>query len=424
MTSIALPVLLPRIANQNWSCHSCGDCCRTLVGHVTLEERTRILEQDWAQKLGSEPLVWAGRSWVLNKRADSACVFLDENNRCRIHAEYGESAKPLACRIFPFSVRRSSGGWQASLRFDCPSVTSNKGAPLSTHRGWLEHLVAELPDQAPATPETVLLDRALVAQADEIESVKKHMAEWFAASEFSMNDRLVGAARLLTTLTQAKLRNVRGERFTDLLDILMETVRADLPLQLDDPTVRQEGMLRQVVLAHAEHVSLSQLRSGMAGRFQQRWRQLKSARQMLAGVGDVPVLPGIHASVPFSAVSRVEPAREEAIRINDLLLRYLTARVHGQSVFGAGYYGWTVLEGYSALLLAVSAIGWLGRLIAAANGAAHVRFSDAAVAMGIIDRAATRLPALGTWTERNRLVFLHLNDGLIRLVHRYRLTSD
>lgn len=422
MPQTSLTILMPRIADQKWSCHSCGDCCRSLVGHVTLEERKRILDQEWEEKLGIAPLVWAGRAWVLNKREDGACVFLDKGNRCRIHAEHGEQSKPVACRIFPFSVRRAGQHWQASLRFDCPSVTDNRGAALSTYRAWLNQLLGELEETGGHDDERVFLDQGLIAQSQEVEIVNKSLISWFEQEEISMGDRLLGAARLVTTLSQAKLKNVRGERLADLMDILQETIRAELSEKAGEPTSRQAGMLRQIVLAHAEHVTLAQLRSGIGGRFRQRLRQLKSAREMLAGGGMVPELPGIRGSATFSAVELVMPAKDDAPRIEDLMRRYLLARIHGRSVFGDGYYGWTVLQGMAALVLAVTAVGWLARFMAAIDGATELRFQDAARALGIIDRAATRLPALGTWTERKRIEYLLVDDGLARLVSRYRLT--
>ena len=55
----------------------------------------------------------------LNHRKDGACVFLGENNRCRIHARYGAEAKPLACRLYPFVLVPTGERWRVGLRFAC-----------------------------------------------------------------------------------------------------------------------------------------------------------------------------------------------------------------------------------------------------------------------------------------------------------------
>ena len=101
---------LPTI--QNWSCHSCGDCCMRHVVEISDEERQRILDQGWSEQdefTRGTPLMvrdigpfW-NRRWRLGQRTDGACVFLDEQGLCRIHAKFGDPTKPLACRVFPYA---------------------------------------------------------------------------------------------------------------------------------------------------------------------------------------------------------------------------------------------------------------------------------------------------------------------------------
>ena len=419
----SLPVLMPAIAGQRWSCHSCGNCCRTLVEHVTDAERRRIVEQGWAKELGVEPVVRSGRSWVLNKRADGACVFLDEENRCRIHARFGAAAKPLACRVFPFSVRPTRNGWRASLRFDCPSATASKGEPIGAHRAWLGELVGELTPEVRTENEVVLLKRSVRADSREVDELMRRLRHWLDDADVSMTDRLVGAARVTSMLAGAKLKKVRGSRFADLVDLLFETLPGEIATAPETPAAKQRGMLRQAAFAHAEHVTLAELRSGVFGRLRERWMQLRSARRFLKGGGVVPAAPGLAAGVAFAAVESVGPADERPADVEDLLHRYLTARIEGDTVFGAGYYGWPVLDGLAALWLSIAAAGWLARHEAAAEQRERVSFADVATALGVVDRAATRLPALGTWAERARLSFLVLDDGLARLLRAYALVK-
>ncbi len=416
-----LPVIMPVVEGQRWSCHSCGNCCRTLVGHLTDAERMRLDEQEWSKKLGAAVYVRAGREWALNKQADGACVFLDEHNRCRIHAEYGEAAKPLACRIFPFSVRPTRAGWQASLRFDCPSVTSSKGQPITQHRRWLSELVGELEGRHEHRAEIVWLQRGVRASDEEVALLLTRLLDWLADARRSMPDRLVGAACLTATLERAKLRNVRGARFAELLGLLMESLPAECRSEVTSATDKQRAMLRQYAFAHAEHVSLAELRGGLGERWSKRWRQLRSARQFLRGEGLAPPLPGFPGAVPFDMISRVAPAAERAPEIEDLLRRYLTARLAGRTVFGDGFYGWPVFRGLAACWLSVAAAGWLARYAAAAAGRNALTFEDAAFALGVVDRAATRLPALGTFAERTRIGYLLDDDGVARLLREFAL---
>jgi hypothetical protein len=72
----------------------------------------------------------------------------------------------------------------------------------------------------------------------------------------------------------------------------------------------------------------------------------------------------------------------------------------------------------------VAAAGWLARLAAAGSGRSTLSFEDAALAIAVVDRAATRLPALGTLAERTRVGYLLEDDGVARLLSAYPLVVE
>ncbi len=419
----SLPVLLPKVTEQRWSCHSCGHCCRSLVIHLTSADRQRIEGQGWKEKLGTEPFVRAGRAWVLNKRENGDCVFLDENTRCRIHAESGAKAKPIACRMFPFSARATRAGWQASLRFDCPSVVSSKGESIGRHRSWLSELVQELAHGEPKDDDVAALGRRVVATPDEIETVMTHLDRWLAGDSFPTPQRLIGAARITTTLAEATFKKVRGPRFKELLDLLFDALPHECAVAPDAPKNRQRGMLRQLAFAHAEHLTLAEMRSGPINRFRKRFHQLSSARRFLSGIGTVPSLPGYIGEATFDAVESATLDRNDAELVKELLRRYVSVRLRERSVFGEGYYGWPVFHGLAAFWLCLATAGWLARYASTLRGVTEVSFADAGFALATVDRAATRLPALGAMAERARVSYLLKDDGPARLLHAYTLVE-
>jgi len=368
--------------------------------------------------------VKSGRRWALNKQPDGACVFLDEQNRCKIHAKFGEADKPLACRIFPFSVRPVGEAWQASLRFDCPSVTSSKGKALEGHRGWLGELAGQIQHGDESGEDLADFHRGVHATAEELRTLTARLSRWLSNGEKPMTDRLIGAARLTATFYVAKLRKVRGPRFAELLDLLLEALPRDCATRPEPPTARQRAMLRQYAFAHAEHVSLMEMRSGLGGRWAKRWQQLHSAKQFLRGEGLVPNLPGFDTQVTFESVEAVGPVVERREELADLMRRYLTARIEGRTVYGGGFYGWSVFAGLGAMWLSTAAAGWLARYHAAAERRTSISFEDYALALGIVDRAATRLPALGTMTEKARVSYLMGDDGLARLMKAYAVLEQ
>lgn len=365
------------------------------------------------------PYVMVGREAVLNQRADGSCVFLDEVGKCRIHTRFGEAAKPFACRIFPFSARAVGDGWRVSFRFDCPSATAARGFRLSRHGPWLTELLSGLERRPPPSADLAEIQLGVRATAAELEALIAGVVKWVGDREIPLYFRLIGAARLTARLREWRLAKIRGKRFTELLGLNFTFLPMEATEVPAAPTVRQRRMLRHLVFAHAEHVTLADLRAGFGRRLGKRWQQLRAARRFHAGKGPVPAIPGVTGRASFEDVERVDASPEEGERIEDLFTRYLLARLHGRSAFGAGYYGWTVIDGLGALWMSVAAAGWLARCVAAADGRSTLSFDDVSLALGIADRAAGRVPALGTVAERIRILYLSRDDGMAALLRRY-----
>lgn len=68
----------------------------------------------------------------IRKRADGACGFLTDDNRCRIHEELGGSHKPLTCRVFPYQFHPAPDAVIVTTSFGCPTVAANDGAPIGS----------------------------------------------------------------------------------------------------------------------------------------------------------------------------------------------------------------------------------------------------------------------------------------------------
>ena len=86
---------------EHFSCRRCGACCRT-TGYVHLvpgdiDAIAELLQLDVAAFTDRYTRLTRGRAGLsLKEQKDGACVFLDDDNECRI-----ESAKPRQCRQFP-----------------------------------------------------------------------------------------------------------------------------------------------------------------------------------------------------------------------------------------------------------------------------------------------------------------------------------
>ena len=392
------------------------------MGHLFPHERDRLDADGWAQRLGLAPYVRVGREWVLNKRDDGSCVFLDENNRCRIHTTLGEQAKPLACRIFPYSIRPVDRGWRASLRFDCPSVTDSRGELIARHQSNVQSLA----DSMSHVPRghCIRLQGWLRASRQEVDGLISRLVRWFDRKEVSVGMRFVIFARVACALHRARLKKVRGERFLELLDLLIEGFAAERDEAIPVASARQHAMARQFAFASTEHVSLGKLQGGPAKRWRKRAEQLRKAKSFLRGCGVVPPLPGFRFAVTFESVEKVQRARIDIARIDELLLRYVRARFAGQTIFGEGYYCWPVTSGLGALALSIVAVGWVARYVCAGEGRCELTYADVSRALRAVDRGVTRIRALGTIAERGRVAFLMENEGLFSLMASYWMVED
>ncbi|RIK65816.1 MAG: hypothetical protein DCC65_11845 [Planctomycetota bacterium] len=417
-----LPVLFTELKPQHWDCHGCTNCCRELVVHLTRRDIALIDGQNWTGQIAGPPYVKLGRETVLNHGADGACVFLSAAGRCRIHEEHGEDAKPLACRLYPFSLNREGDALRTTIRFDCPSAAASRGSGLSAHRGEVIRLSGAL-DEAERLWFAERGGPLLLREGREM-SVAEHKAlvdrldRWLRDMNRSLGERLTGVAILVETLSGAKLEKLRAERFIELLDLLL----SDLPEALREaasppcPTGRQMKLLRMSVFSHCAYISFEQARMSYFSGLRYRWGQLQRSRRLAVGEGRSPeIIPGAGAPM-LEAVPEValdEEAREAA---EELVTRYVRMRILSGTAFGAGYYGWAVLNGVTALLAAVCTADWIARYLAAGAGRGHCGIDEYRRAVGIVDRTAGRARELGTGTAALRMRYLGQSGGIRSLL--------
>lgn len=91
------------ISLESFKCTGCGSCCRipNAIVRVSDAEIARIAaylgvsEMDFISK--ETEVAPDRRGLILRSRDDDSCVWLTEDNRCRIHP-----VKPDKCRSFPY----------------------------------------------------------------------------------------------------------------------------------------------------------------------------------------------------------------------------------------------------------------------------------------------------------------------------------
>jgi lysine-N-methylase len=416
------PLQLPIV--QNWSCHNCGGCCRQHLIEITKEERQRIIKQNWTAADGippdQSPMVWfAGPPWKrryrLAHRPDGACVFLNEQGLCRIHAKFGERAKPLPCQLYPYAFHPGGRKVAVSLRFSCPSVVANRGKPVEQQRDALKALEVQV---VPARAETIgpppISPRTHVDWADFLRFVQA-LDDVIAETPTPLTARLLQAMTLVRTISHAKFDTVRGNRLAEFLQIVSGAVRAEGPSSEDAIMPGRAGRLQFRMLAahYARRDTFEDTARGWRGRV----RLFKAALTFARGRGLATPLQPAFREVPFATLE--EPFGGLNAESEAILTRYFRVKIEGLHFCGPAYYDVPFVEGFYSLALVFPVVLWLARWLAAGDSRKSLTTEDVSLALAIADHHHGYSPVLGSRSSRRRVRLLTHHDDLERLIAWY-----
>ena len=414
-----LPVL------QNWDCHNCGGCCKQHLIEITDAERDRILAQNWTEADGIpagksviEKLSgWFGRPrWRLAHQADGGCVFLDEQGLCRIHAKFGEAAKPLACRIYPYAFHPAGKSVAVSLRFSCPSVVKNLGRTMLQQQAEIRRLAeAVVPHGAEA---------GLPPKINPVERLDwPDFHRFVDALEGTLSEpqtplvvRLLRAIVWTNLVGQSKFDKLRGDRLREFLDLIREAAHAEVPSLPEtprEPTPLGRLYFRLLVAQYARRDTAADLQAGWLG----RWRLLRAIWKFSQGKGDAPPLQDVFRPVPFALLEA--PFGPLTPEQDEILNRYLRVKVQGLHFCGPAYYDVPFVEGFHSLALVIPATLWIARWLAASSGRTQWTTDDVIRALTIADHHHGYSPALGQGAARRRVHMLTASGDLSKLVAWY-----
>lgn len=170
MTAPVEEVPLLYVADARFDCTGCGGCCGGHnVGPVDDHVRERLATPAGHELLAShglpDPPYWSGaqvsggggRDVSLLRSVGGWCVFLDECNRCRLHATFGGPSKPSVCQLFPFSFVLRPDGVAVSFQMECRDILNGvrTGRPLREQEDEIRRLLRlpqEIQRVRPAVP--------------------------------------------------------------------------------------------------------------------------------------------------------------------------------------------------------------------------------------------------------------------------------
>ena len=431
-------VILPIL--QNWSCHNCGGCCREHQIVVTAEEKQRIEKQNWTANDGvaaDRPLiVIQGKDFRLNHQGDGACVFLDEKGLCRIHAKFGEAAKPLACRVYPYAVHPSGNSVTVSLRFSCPSVVQNLGQPVAQQRQTLEELAKQIVPANYKAPDAPQLRKGVPLGWPDVMRLLAFIERGLADEKVSFATRLLRVLSWIELLEQSPPSAISEDQLGSLLPLLHEaSVRAqpndELPVV--KPSRLGRIMFRQWVAQLLRHDTDVTAKQGAAGRM----RLLSDGVRFTMGWGRIPaVADPISVRVAFSALSKESDDNTPAgsmptfsqlevefcgrnTEFNEVLTRYYRVKLQGLHFCGRAFYDMPFIEGFRSLALMYPATMWVARMRAARDGRGQISLTDVQAALATIDHNFGYSPVLGMKSSQTRIQQLAKMEQITALCSWY-----
>ena len=418
---MAISLTLPTI--QNWSCHNCGGCCRQHAIEVTEEERQRILSQGWTPNDGTpagDALFerHAGPPWAkryrLAHQADGACVFLNEQGLCRIHAKFGEAAKPLACRIYPYAFHPAGKQVTVSLRFSCPSVVANRGRSMKQNSDEIKQLArAVVPEGHERTPAPALSARERVDWPDVLR-VTESIDASLALADVPIAIKLQQVLFWLNLVEQSRFDKLSGARLTEFLDIIRQAAAEEVALAqtVENPTPLGKVQFRLLTAQYARKDTAADLSSGWRG----RWKLFRAAMKFTRGTGNVPPLQAGFREVPFESLEQPFGFPAEC---EELWTRYFRVKVQGLHFCGPAYYGVPLVEGFQSLALIFPATMWIARWLAASQNRPQLTAEDVSQALAISDHHHGYSPIFGSFGFRRRVRTLAQMSEIPRLIRWY-----
>ncbi len=355
----------------NFECTGCGNCCLRWPVPATEADFERI--SDLAPGFGKEwqpavrffrklPVFSGGDKlaqfpYTLEKQADGRCTFLTAEDRCMLHTEFGAEAKPGMCQLFPYTFTEAPDGYWASVSFAATGVLFNSGKALSEQEEFLRTRLSlfkrlfpkldldwskiEFYDGAPLRwPQYLLIEEKLrqFFQMETLFKLSQSATDDHGATKAGTTLRLLAASRFLVgllppgvDLERARLVDVSAEK----IDFLLLRHLLDFYFPADVYAARDDSFG-----AHALMQLLVQ--------------PPDSVEVMIAGAGkNLATVDQPHNSINLIEICS-QPLLELPPEAENLLCRFIYARLFSKLFFGPGLAHLSLIAGFHHLGLLIS----------------------------------------------------------------------
>ncbi|MGH9323218.1 MAG: YkgJ family cysteine cluster protein [Vicinamibacteria bacterium] len=396
-----------------FTCSRCGDCCRGWNVMLGPGEIERLEELDWKSTgpdLVGAPVAAAvpgdsrpGRL-AIARREDGACIYLGSENQCRIHESFGEAAKPLLCRLYPFGFFAVGDRVGVDVSFACRAVSEDRGEPLARRVPEWSRLVH---DRIKAQ-DRHRFSKKYDVSPDLLWELEHHLVDLLSDESLSLLDRVRAVYefnRLATTSDPA----------TAAARTLRQVLAKGIPRQIRERPVEPDAITMdetsRAVFHYFLYLTLNPTPVELFT-LPKKARDREAGFRVRAAEGfrfpeAHPFLDNRESKATFGAVARIRAEGLVQGPEAAQLARYLEAKVLGQRFLREGDDEIPFLEAVPRLLLLLPMVLWTAKALACERGADAAKDEDLRRALRLVDRSYGEI-RLSTLPPRSRKAWQHV----------------
>ena len=380
--------------NLHFKCIRCGKCCRGWPVGLTQKDYNRLRHYAWRRvepQLAERKLFAEVKRFGRVQQARTAlqdngdCAFLDEDTACLIHKRLGFRAKPLGCRLYPFTIAQTPTGFCVGARFSCPAIAQGLGPPLTDAVKALTALATELyPTPAPMDADVPFSSPLQRAPWGDVLAVDEAVQDVLAYDELTLGQRLRVVERILSQMGQADMSKLSGPKLGELFEMIVPAFAQEcLESAAPQPDRLDLRLVSQLLGFVHTRAPIEYQNASLLGRAAIRWRLFRerSRYPLLAAAVAWDQLPEpVMLEAVWSAPARpLEPAAAER------LLFYLRVKLASRAALGAPFGSYPYIHGVRLNIAFTAIAAWFAKARALGQGRDTVTRDDVTSALEHVD---------------------------------------